>query len=149
MARVLRTPRVLWTVTQTAAVANERVLGITGDNPIQLKPYYTGAVISMAVTAKNNITLGRIALLGSVDGVRFAPPGTADALCTTARNLLPGEAHMRSAFIFSEDLLTQGNGQLLPEFWMLEYTTSAPGASPTITLEIRAALIGDPPYALE
>lgn len=149
MALVLRTPRILWTITQTGIVTNERVAGITGLNPLQLRPYYTGAVIHMAVTAKNNITLDRVAIMGSVDGARWAPPGSADVLCHTATNLLLDEAHLRTAFVFSEDLLTQGSGHLLPEWWMLEYSTSAPGASPTITIEIRAAMIGDPPFGLE
>jgi hypothetical protein len=139
----------MWTVTQTAAVSNERVAGVTGANPVQLKPYYTGSVIQIGVTAKSDITLNRVAIFGSVDGIRFGPPGSADALCTTATNLLNGEAHLRSAFVFSEDLLTQGAPNLLPEFWLLEYTTSSPGASPTITFEITVALVGDPPFGLE
>lgn len=148
MPRVLRTPRLLWTIVSTAAATNQRVTGITGANPLQLKPYYTGAIVSIAVTANVNYTLTRVAILGSMDGLTFPAPGGADTLLTTATNIGIGTCLIRAPFIFSEDLLTQGRPTLLPEYWLVEYSGTI-GATPTITIEIRAAFIGGPPFAVE
>ena len=148
MPRGLSSPQLLWTIVSTAAAANERVVGITGDNPLRIKPYYTGAVFFVAVTAKNNYTLTRVGVGGSMDGVRLAPPGLDDMLFTMTRNLLLDQGVVRAPSIFSNPTIMPGAVTLLPEFLFVEYSGTV-GASPTITIEVRAAFIADAPFGLE
>ena len=148
MPRGLSSPQLLWTIVSTATATNERVVGITGAQPIQIKPYYTGAVFFVAVTAINNYTLTRVAVMGSMDGARFAPPGLDDALFTMTRALVLDQGVVRAPSIFSNPTIAPGTVSLLPEFILVEYSGTV-GASPTITIEIRAAFIADAPFGLE
>ena len=109
MPGTLRPPVLLWSIQATGPTAtNERVAGITGVNPVQLKPYYTGAVISVAVLGKFDYILTRVAVLGSMDGTRFGPPGLDDAIFTMTRDLIPGQAVARAVSIFSNPTIIPG-----------------------------------------
>jgi hypothetical protein len=144
-------PRFLWSVTQTAAVTNERVAGITPANPIQINPNYTGALFHVRCTNKLNITLGNVIVYGSLHtggaGAPFFFPAAASAnqerLITTGVNLATGEGLLREPMATDSDAtITRQALNLVPNALLLEYTTSAPGATPSITFQVWASFIG-------
>ena len=142
-------PRLLFTVIQTAAVTNERTLGITPGNPLQINPNLTLATFQVRVIAKTNITLGAVRLYGALGTpgaaapIYFPPPGSStEALWTTGTNIAANEGLIRNAIALESDAGTKQTIPILPNWLLLEYTTSAPGAGPSINFQVWASMIG-------
>lgn len=145
-------PRKLWTITQTAAVTNETVSGIFPVNPLHLNYSYLVGFINFKCTAKNNLTLNKLAVYGALGPAGAATPGGGfpnvagdyEALAYTESNIGVGDGITRPMQINSRDNAgTVGNTDhnritlpIVPNFLQLVYTTSAPGAGPTITIEV-------------
>lgn len=144
-------PRVLWSVTQTAAVTNERVLGITPANPIEINPNFVGALFHVRVITRVNLTLGNVIVYGSLhpQGAGapffFPAPGAAnpERLITTGISMNTGEGALREAMATDSDItITRQALNLVPNLLLLEYTTSGPGAGPVVTFDVLVSLIG-------
>lgn len=157
MSGVVIGPRRLWVVTQTAAVTNERLLGITGPNPLRIVSGIQGAVFGFKVTAKNNITLNNITVYGAIDVEGNTPQGFPGpgliqlSLAYTNSNLgifqgIIHPAHLQTGEA-GDALTNYVAAPALPNGLLLEYTTSAPGAAPTVTFEVW--LIGVGPKAID
>lgn len=146
-----RAPRLLWSVTQTAAVTNERASGITPANPIQINPNFTSGLLSLRVTNRVNITLGAVIVYGALHTVGAGAPfffpapasGNQERLVTFSTNPATGEGAIRGPMATDSDLtITRQNVTLMPNALLLEYTTSAPGAGPVVTFEVWGDFLG-------
>lgn len=147
-------PRRLWTVTQAAAVTNERTLGISPSNPIQINPYHVGAILHLRVISRVNITLGNVIVYGSLHpvgdpGPFFFPAAAAanqERLVTFGNNPVTGDGSVREPMACDSDItITRQAINLMPNVLLLEYTTSAPGAGPVVTFEVWGSMIGPMP----
>ena len=150
----------LWTVTQTGTVTNERVAGITGANPFQVNPYFTGMLFGIRVTAKTNLPLAAVRVYGAGNVNGFPAAGAAaipEALVITDQDLAINTGvlrHPRGRAL--DNGAPAGDGtdaiaplRLLPQFLLLEYSTGAPGATPTITFIVEACFHGPVPQGNE
>lgn len=151
MSGAVYVPKRLWTVTQVGAVTNERAAGISR-NPLPVPSGFTGAAFTFLVTAKNNLTLGNITVYGAIGDELTAPsafpgPGlTALSLAYTNSNLAAGTGLTHAAKMEPGEAGDALNiyllAPVLPNWLLLEYTTSAPGAGPTITFEVWLLAVG-------
>lgn len=136
-------PRLLWSVTQTANVTNERTLGITGQNPREINDAYTVGYFTVRVTAKNNLPLAGVRIYGAMDSNGFPPAGTVtEALIATITDINVNAGIVRAPAMKDSDGAAPGRPIIIPPLLMLEYDTGAIGAGPTITFIVEACLIG-------
>jgi hypothetical protein len=144
-------PRFLWSVTQSGAVTNERVAGITPANPIEINPNFVGALFHLRCITRVNITLGNVIVYGALHQQGAPAPyffpaaGSAnqERLITSGVNLVTGDGLLREAMATDSDLtITRQALNLVPNALLLEYTTSAPGAGPVVTFQVWASFIG-------
>lgn len=136
-------PRLLWSVTQTANVTNERAAGITGQNPRAINEAYTVGYFTIRVTAKNNLPLAGVRIYGAIDSNGFPGVGVGtEALIATITDLAINTGIVRAPAMKDSDGAAPGRPIIIPPLLMLEYDTGAAGASPTITFVIEACLIG-------
>jgi len=136
--------RRLWAVTSTVTRTNERVNDITGPNPITVNDFYTVAYFSIRVTAKNNLPLAGVRVYGADDTVAGFPAAgvVGEALLTTATDLALNTGIVRAPAMHQVDGDVPGRPIVIPKFLLLEFSTGAPGAGPTITFEVRACFVG-------
>lgn len=148
----------LWSVTTTLGnVTNEQAAGITGNtNPLQINMYHRAALIQIRVTAQTNLPLAAVRIYGAGSNVGFPPPGTpAECLCETTTAIAVNQGvirilagrHRDNAAVNPSPVVDQL--QLIPQFLLLEYSTGAAGATPTITFVVEACFIGTVPQDFE
>lgn len=144
---------ILWTVTTTVQRTDERAADITGNlNPLQINPYHTNGLIAIRVTAKNNLPLVAVRIYGAGANNAFPPAPTAvEAMLTTATDIAAGQGILRILGGRNRDSgaaegsIITDQLRLIPEWLLLEYSTGAPGAAPTITFDVLACFTGPLP----
>jgi hypothetical protein len=146
----------LWTVTQTGTVVNERAAGIAGNlNPLTIDDFYTNALFAVRVTAQTNLPLTAVALYGAGNVNGFPAAGTlVEALWTTGGLPAPlgvNQGVLRIAAGRNRDALAPEVNivldqlRLVPQVLLLEYSTGAPGATPTLTFVVEICTVGRVP----
>ena len=136
-------PRLLWSVTQTANVTNERVAGITGQNPRLINEGYTVAYFTIRKTAETNLPMAGVRIYGAIVATGFPAVGTpTEALISTILDPAVGTGILRAPAMKDSDAAAPGRPIILPTLLMLEYDTGAAGATPTVTFIIEASFIG-------
>ncbi|MGH6628101.1 MAG: hypothetical protein ACREB3_00030 [Burkholderiales bacterium] len=144
-------PRFLWSVTQSGAVTNERVAGITPANPIVINTNFIGALFHLRVVNRVNITLGNVIVYGTLHTSGGAAPfyfpvaasPNAERLVTFGTNPATNEGALRNPMGADVDgATTKQTLALIPNALLLEYTTSAPGVGPVVTFQVWASFIG-------
>ena len=155
---MVRVTRKLWTITQTGAVTDEIAAGFLEPNPRHIGFHYTAGIINFKVTAKNNLTLNNIGITGALGPPGAASPGGGfpnvaggyELLAYTESNIGLGDGIVRPIQITTRDnAVTAANVDhnrvlcpVIPNFLLCKYTTRAPGAGPTITIEVWGTFVG-------
>lgn len=136
----------LWAVSQNAAVANSRAAGITGDNPVAIEGYYTGAIVAVTITTGSAATtLIALRIYGSDNVNGFPPAGDPnnEALATWT----PGAVQaintgiLRTFQIKSRDAGGAGaafSAPIIPKFLLLEYSTGVGGDTLAFNVDMTA-----------
>lgn len=139
-AGVQMRPRQLWSVTQAAAVTNERAAGITGANPFKIDEHFVAALFHIRVTARTS-TLSGVRIYGAVNtNSGFPTPGsTAEVLVSTVTNINANEGLLRVPSLHAIDADTKFPCQIVPRFLLLEYDTAGAGS---VTFIVDATFIG-------
>lgn len=142
----------LWTVTTTVQRTDERVLDILGNvNPLPVNEYHTNMLFAVRVTAQNNLALAAVRLYGAGNQNGFPPAPTAtEALWTTATAIAVNQGVLRIAAgrnrdVGAAEVIVHDQLRLMPAWLLLEYSTGAPGAAPTITFVVEACFLGPLP----
>jgi hypothetical protein len=141
------TPRMIWSVTTSATLANERVAGISGSaNPIILNPNLTLGLLQFRVITKTDMTLNRIAVYGAITDATFPAAGVdAETLSLTLMDLAAGQGVIRALTARDADITLSPNKYpvgLIPGRLLLEYSTTIAGVAPVITFEVWGTFIG-------
>jgi hypothetical protein len=135
--------RRLWSVTSTVTRTNERVNDITGLNPKTINDFYSLAYFSIRVTGKLNLPLVGVRVYGSDDPNGFPAAGTVgEALVTTATDIGLNQGLVRAPAMHQVDGDVPGRPIVIPKLLLLEFSTGAPGATPTITFQVLASFLG-------
>ena len=146
-------PVILWTVTQTAAVTGERVLGITPANPIPVNTNFLFAGFTLRVAIRTQITLDQVVVYGALGPVGLPGSGPAafppanfitEALWyyTPPPSLSTGQGVQRQPAILDQTTAANFPALIVPNWLLLEYTTSLPGGAPALTFEVWGTFIG-------
>jgi hypothetical protein len=136
-------PRLLWSVTQTGNVTNERVAGITGQNPREMNDAYTVGYFTIRITTKINLALTGLRIYGAMHVNGFPVVGKlTEALISTIIDLPVNHGIVRAPAMKDSDGTPPGRPIILPPLLMLEYDTGTPGGSPNLTFIVEACLIG-------
>ena len=140
-AGVQMRPRRLWSVTSVVASANERAVGITGVNPVNVDEHFTAALFQFRVTAKAALVIGAIRIFGAVDtAVGFPPLGnTTEVLVSSVTDIANNEGLLRVPALHAIDADTKFPMMVLPRHLLLEYTTTGAGS---VTFVVDATFIG-------
>jgi len=157
MFTIKKGPTLLWSVTTVVQRTQERVLGITGLNPVVIEEFYHLAVFEVKVVTNVNLNLTAIRIHGSLSGtiasptVGFPPVNSPNQAIVNpvtggAPALLTGQANIAAA-TFQFGGLSGGLLMIVPPALLLEYDTAAPGATPNLVFEVRATFFGQPFYS--
>ena len=143
--------RVLWSVTQTVQVTNTRTLGISGNNPVRIDPFYTVAYFQIRVLANTQIALSALRIYGdtgmSIAGgeanPRFPTAGsTVEALVATTTAVIAPSGLLRAPGMHRVDADGRQVNIPVPQFLILEYSSGPAGLSADLRFTVAACFIG-------
>jgi len=139
-------------VTTTVTRTNERVADINArtPNPAVINDWYAIGYFTIRVTAQNNLPLAAVRVYGAGLTNAFPPPNTpGEALIATATAIGLNQGLVRAPAMHQQDGDVPGRPCVIPATLLLEYSTGAPGAAPTITFEVAAVFLGQHVSAVE
>lgn len=136
-------PRLLWQVSATGYLLNERSTGISGENPREINEAYTLAYFTIRMVSKNNLPLAGVRIYGAIDAGGFPAPGTpTEALISTTQDLAVGCGIIRAPAMHASDADAPSRPIILPTLLLLEFDTDVAGGSPQMTFIVEGSFIG-------
>ena len=145
------TSRLLWSVNTAVQRTNERVAGITGTNPVQLG-FYKAMMIQVSVSVNTNLGLTKLRVYSTFTGNagqnNFPTPGddtTPIILHSPAAPLAAGQAvTMIACQRASDGTFAPSGEQVFGNWYVLEYSTAAAGATPSLIFAVSAIFLSQP-----